>query len=92
MFCLAAFPQLITQFHGALAASFTLVFVHSILNIVWFSAMIVLFSRLAKAAPGNHETLDRKTCRSSLPVQQSRAVRIGNSTIVLIFEWAIDAQ
>ncbi len=50
MFYLAAFPQFITQTQGALGASFTLVFVHSMLNLVWFSAMVVLFSRLANAA------------------------------------------
>ena len=50
MFYLAAFPQFITQAQGALGASFTLVFVHSLLNLVWFSAMVLLFSRLANAA------------------------------------------
>ncbi len=49
MFYLAAFPQFITQAQGALGASFTLVFVHSMLNLVWFSAMVLLFSRLANA-------------------------------------------
>ncbi len=53
MFYLAAFPQFITQTHGAVGASFVLVFVHSMLNLVWFSAMIVLFSRLAIAARNN---------------------------------------
>lgn len=50
MFYLAAFPQFITQAQGAVGASFILVFIHSMLNLVWFSAMVVLFSRLAKAA------------------------------------------
>ena len=50
MFYLAAFPQFITKTQGALGASFTLVFVHSMLNLVWFSAMVLLFSRLASAA------------------------------------------
>lgn len=50
MFYLAAFPQFITQAHSPLAASFTLVFIHSMLNIIWFSAMIMLFSRLSRAA------------------------------------------
>ncbi|MEM9471660.1 MAG: LysE family translocator [Pseudomonadota bacterium] len=50
MFYLAAFPQFITQTQGALGASFTLVFVHSMLNLVWFSAMVLLFSRLANTA------------------------------------------
>ncbi|MFK5979622.1 MAG: LysE family translocator [Rhizobiaceae bacterium] len=50
MFYLAAFPQFISQSHGAIGASFTLVFVHSMLNLVWFSAMVMLFSRLSGAA------------------------------------------
>jgi threonine/homoserine/homoserine lactone efflux protein len=50
MFYLAAFPQFISQAHGALGASFTLVFIHSMLNLVWFSAMVLLFSRLTAAA------------------------------------------
>lgn len=50
MFYLAAFPQFITQTHGALGASFTLVFIHSMLNLVWFSVMVMLFSRLSGAA------------------------------------------
>ncbi len=49
MFYMAAFPQFITQAHGALGASFTLVMIHSFLNLVWFSAMVVLFSRLSGA-------------------------------------------
>jgi threonine/homoserine/homoserine lactone efflux protein len=50
MFYLAAFPQFISQAHGALGASFTLVFIHSMLNLVWFSAMVLLFAHLAGAA------------------------------------------
>ncbi|MCP5082804.1 MAG: LysE family translocator [Alphaproteobacteria bacterium] len=50
MFYLAAFPQFISQTHGALGASFTLVFIHSVLNLVWFSAMVLLFARLTGAA------------------------------------------
>ncbi|MEO9875016.1 MAG: LysE family translocator [Anderseniella sp.] len=53
MFYLAAFPQFITLTHGAVGASFILVFVHSMLNLLWFSAMVVLFSRLTKAARNN---------------------------------------
>ncbi|MBL4695937.1 MAG: LysE family translocator [Rhizobiaceae bacterium] len=52
MFYLAAFPQFISQSsgaQGAFGASFTLVFVHSMLNLVWFSAMVLLFSRLSGA-------------------------------------------
>jgi threonine/homoserine/homoserine lactone efflux protein len=50
MFYLAAFPQFITQAHGAFGASFTLVFMHSLINLIWFSAMVVLFARLSGAA------------------------------------------
>ena len=50
MFYLAAFPQFISEAQGAVGASFTLVFIHSMLNLVWFSAMVVLFARLTGAA------------------------------------------
>ncbi|MBB3065264.1 LysE family translocator [Limibacillus halophilus] len=49
MFYLAAFPQFISRMDGALSASFTLVFIHSLLNLVWFSLIIMLFARLAGA-------------------------------------------
>lgn len=54
MFYLAAFPQFISQTHGAVGTSFTLVFIHSLLNLLWFSAMVLLFSRLASAARNSH--------------------------------------
>lgn len=50
MFYLAAFPQFISQTQGAVGASFLLVFVHSMINLVWFAAMVLLFSKLASAA------------------------------------------
>lgn len=50
MFYLAAFPQFISQTQSAFGASFTLVLVHSMINLVWFSAMVLLFARLTKAA------------------------------------------
>jgi len=53
MFYLAAFPQFISQTPEALGVSFTLVFIHSMLNLVWFSAMVVLFARLAGTARNN---------------------------------------
>jgi len=52
MFYLAAFPQFISQTQHALGASFILVFVHSMLNLVRFSAMVLLFSRVAKRTRG----------------------------------------
>lgn len=50
MFYLAAFPQFTTQTQDALSASFMLVFVHSMINLIWFSAMVILFARFASAA------------------------------------------
>lgn len=45
MFYLAAFPQFIPQSSAGLGAAFVLVFVHSLLNLVWFSTMVVMFSK-----------------------------------------------
>ena len=44
MFYLAAFPQFIPVGDSALAA-FTLVLVHSLINLVWFSGMVILLAR-----------------------------------------------
>lgn len=52
MFYLAAFPQFINIGETSAAASFLLVFIHSLINAVWFGAMVLLFSRLAKVANG----------------------------------------
>ena len=49
MFYLAAFPQFISASDPAGAAIF-LVFIHSAINLIWFSAMVFLFSQLAGAA------------------------------------------
>lgn len=49
MFYLAVFPQFIAQTHNALGMSFILVFVHSVLNLFWFSTMVLLFTRLSRA-------------------------------------------
>lgn len=46
MFYLAAFPQFISQAQGALSTSFILVFIHSMLNLIWFAAMVLLLTRL----------------------------------------------
>ncbi len=46
MFYLAAFPQFITVGDTSAAASFILVFIHSMINGVWFGAMVLLFSTL----------------------------------------------
>lgn len=50
MFYLAAFPQFITLGETTAAASFLLVFIHSMINAVWFTAMVLLFARLSKMA------------------------------------------
>lgn len=50
MFYLAAFPQFITLGETTAAASFVLVFIHSMISAVWFGAMVLLFSRLTKMA------------------------------------------
>ncbi|MEE9376154.1 MAG: LysE family translocator [Rhizobiaceae bacterium] len=50
MFYLAAFPQFITIGETSATASFLLVFIHSMINAVWFGAMVVLFSKLTVAS------------------------------------------
>ncbi len=50
MFYLAAFPQFITIGETSAASSFLLVFIHSVINAVWFGAMVLLFSNLTAAA------------------------------------------
>lgn len=50
MFYLAAFPQFIPAAEGAIAGAMLLVVVHSIINALWFGAMILLLSRVSKAA------------------------------------------
>ena len=50
MFYLAAFPQFITIGETSPTASFLLVFLHSMINAVWFGAMVMLFSKLTNVA------------------------------------------
>jgi threonine/homoserine/homoserine lactone efflux protein len=50
MFYLAAFPQFIPLGEGAVLTAFVLVCVHALINVVWFSVMIVLFARVMRAA------------------------------------------
>ena len=50
MFYLAAFPQFISLGETTATASFLLVFVHSMINAVWFGVMVLLFSKLTKLA------------------------------------------
>jgi threonine/homoserine/homoserine lactone efflux protein len=57
MFYLAAFPQFITLGETTAAASFLLVFVHSMIAAIWFAVIVMLFSKLAKAT--RSETFQR---------------------------------
>ncbi|MCV0429507.1 MAG: LysE family translocator, partial [Roseibium sp.] len=50
MFYLAAFPQFIPAGEGAMTAAFSLVAIHSLINALWFGAMIVLLSKVSNAA------------------------------------------
>jgi threonine/homoserine/homoserine lactone efflux protein len=50
MFYLAAFPQFISAGEHSAASTFLLVFIHSMLNLLWFSALILLFSRITSVA------------------------------------------
>ena len=56
MFYLAAFPQFIPQ-AGAVESAFLLVFIHSVINLIWFSAMVLLFSKLRGVA--NNRTFQK---------------------------------
>lgn len=47
MFYLAAFPQFIPTGEGAVTAAFFLVFLHAMLNVLWFGAMVLLFAKLS---------------------------------------------
>lgn len=47
MFYLAVFPQFIPLNTHPVASAFVLVFLHSMVNLVWFGAMVLLFSRLS---------------------------------------------
>lgn len=50
MFYLAAFPQFIPFGEGAVQSAFLLVCLHALLNALWFTALILLFARLTRAA------------------------------------------
>ncbi|MEM9356582.1 MAG: LysE family translocator [Pseudomonadota bacterium] len=49
MFYLAAFPQFIPTGSEAVASAFLLVVVHSLINLVWFTLIVLLFARLTQA-------------------------------------------
>ena len=50
MFYLAIFPHFIPLNDHPATSAFLLVFLHSMINLVWFGAMVLLFSRLTKVA------------------------------------------
>jgi IMP dehydrogenase/GMP reductase/threonine/homoserine/homoserine lactone efflux protein len=50
VFYLAAFPQFMSGPEGAMAVSFALVSVHAAINVIWFSAVVLLMARLSGAA------------------------------------------
>lgn len=50
MFYLAAFPQFLPIGEASAANTFLLVFIHSMLNLVWFSAMVLVFARVSAFA------------------------------------------
>ena len=52
MFYLAAFPQFLPAGADSAVAAYALVTIHALVNVAWFSAMIVLFDRLAARARG----------------------------------------
>jgi threonine/homoserine/homoserine lactone efflux protein len=49
MFYLAAFPQFMPN-SGEVSIAYFLVFLHAVIAIVWFSAMVFLLSRLTSLA------------------------------------------
>ena len=50
MFYLAAFPQFIPAQDGAASAALLLIAIHSALNVIWFSAMVLVVTRLKGVA------------------------------------------
>ena len=50
MFYLAAFPQFIPAGEHAILYAISLVTIHSIVNMIWFSSMVILFSRISSFA------------------------------------------
>ncbi len=49
MFYLAAFPQFVPIGGGA-SSAYTLVFIHAAINLIWFSAFVIMLSRIKKLA------------------------------------------
>lgn len=56
MFYLAAFPQFVPFEQMNAANTFLLVFIHSTLNLIWFSGMVAVFARLMQFAKDGRVT------------------------------------
>ena len=54
MFYLAAFPQFISLGEGTIASAFLLVFIHAMINVLWFGVIVILFSKLVGVASNLH--------------------------------------
>ena len=54
IFYIAAFPQFLPLESTTAANVFLLVFLHSMINLVWFSAMVMVFSRLTGFVRSGH--------------------------------------
>jgi len=52
MFYLAAFPQFLPAGEASATNTFLLVFIHSMLNLAWFTTLIMVFSRISAVARG----------------------------------------
>lgn len=52
MFYLAVFPQFIPAGAHPVPVAFELVFIHSMVNLLWFGSLVLLFSRLAAVTRG----------------------------------------
>lgn len=50
MFYLAVFPHFVPMNGHAAGSAFLLVFLHSMINLVWFSAIVLLFAKLSTVA------------------------------------------
>lgn len=54
MFYLAAFPQFMSPTDGSYLHAYTLVLIHSLINLAWFTAMVLIFSRLTEIGIGKN--------------------------------------
>ncbi|MEW6982857.1 LysE family translocator [Colwelliaceae bacterium 6471] len=54
MFYLAAFPQFIPAGENAVLYGFILVTIHSLMNMAWFTSMVLLLGRLANMTKNHH--------------------------------------